>query len=105
MTKTKRKFISDDQLVELVQKTDDAKKLITKTGLTLNTLRKRLFEISVKKGELISADGLFQESDEVEVKKSGLTVSRRILEHQRFAIGQTFKMAFEGGKKITLTLQ
>ena len=57
-----------------------------------------------KRNELITVDVLFQETDTFEIKKLGLIVPRKVLEHKGFEIGQKFKIDFNGGKKITLAM-
>ncbi len=77
-----------------------------KTLITVDAFRRRLFEISINRQELVHCPGLFGERDTFEIKKLGLTISRKTLEAQGFELGQKFKISFNGnGKKIILTSQ
>ena len=103
---TTKKFVTDTEIFTMITKGLDANKICEKAGITLNTLRRRLYEMSINRQELVHCPGLFGERDTFELKKLGLTISRKTLEAQNFEMGQKFKIGFNGnGKKITLTLQ
>jgi hypothetical protein len=99
-----KKYFSDTEIFTMVTKGLNAHKICEKAQINLSTLRRRLYEMSVKRNELITVDGLFQETDIFEVKKLGLIVPRKVLEHKGFVVGQKFKIDFNGDKKITLTI-
>lgn len=103
---TTKKFVTDTELFTMITKGLNAEKICQKADITLNTLRRRLYEMSINRQELIHCPGLFGERDVFELKKLGLTISRKTLEAQGFELGQKFKIGFNGkGKSITLTQQ
>jgi hypothetical protein len=74
MTKkaTQKKRTTDEQILELIEKRHDAKQICEKCGFTKGTLRRKLYELSIQRGQLINVPGLFRSSvkTEFEIKKS-----------------------------------
>jgi hypothetical protein len=108
MTKkaTQKKRTTDEQTLNLIDKRHDAKQICEKCGFTKGTLRRKLYELSIQRGQLINVPGLFGSSvkTEFEIKKSGsLVIPGKVLESQGYKQGQRFKIEF-GDKGISLNL-
>jgi hypothetical protein len=71
---THKKRITDEQILDLIDKRFDAKQIFEKCGFSKGTLRRKLYELSFQRGQLINVPGLFGRSvktEVFEVKKSG----------------------------------
>jgi hypothetical protein len=104
--KVQTKVASDDQILESVNQGLDAKQICDKAGLTKGTLRRKLYELSIKEGKLLQVPGLFGSATktEFEIRKSGsLIIPGKVLEGQGYKPGQRFKIEFDE-KRIVLSL-
>jgi hypothetical protein len=102
------KAASDEQILDFVNQGLDAKQICDRAGLTKGTLRRKLYELSIKEGKLLQVSGLFgggAPKTEFEIRKSGsLIIPGKVLEGQGYKPGQRFKIEF-GEKRIVLSLE
>ena len=100
---TQKKRTTDEQNLEMIDKRLDAKQICEKCGFTKATLRRKLYELSGQRGQLINLTWIFGASikTEFEVKKSGsLVLPRKVLEAQSYKVGSSFKIEFEDKRAV-----
>ena len=103
---TQKKRITDEEILTLIDKKLDAKQICDKCGFTKGTLRRKLYELSIQRGQLINVAGLFGSASktEFEIKKSGsLVIPGKVMESQGHKPGARFKIEFDE-KRIVLNL-
>jgi hypothetical protein len=103
---TQKKRTTDEQILDLIDKRHDAKQICDKCGFTKGTLRRKLYELSIQRGQLINVPGLFGSGvkTEFEIRKSGsLVILGKVLEAQGYKAGAKFKIEF-ADKQIILNL-
>ena len=99
MTKT----ITDNKtLLNLIEtKKLNAKQICEKADFNIGTLRRRHHVLMMNEKRFIQIDGLFDAENQAELKKGGITLSKKKLEALKcpFTQGQKFEISIDAGKK------
>jgi len=99
----KRRILSDLELLEIVEKYDDADRICEVADITKSTLLRRYPGMVMLKKEYIPIKNLVESGDVVKVKATGVTVGNKVLGPLGYKSGDKFKV--DVSKKGIITLK
>jgi hypothetical protein len=96
---------SDRQLLFLIQKYKRAERICQEAGIKLSDLRERYAFLVYKLKKFIEIEGLYRETSPVNLKDSGIQITRDHLIESGFEVGDRFKVNFKDGMIVLSKLQ
>jgi hypothetical protein len=91
----KRRQVTDLELLEIIEKYDDAERICEEAGIKKSTLKRRWADLMAIKGEYIPIKGLITPPDEVTTKATGVNVSMKVLLPIGYKPGDRFKISYD----------
>ena len=105
MAKNQKTYLDDESLLKIIETcTGDAQAVTKAASINVNTLRRRVYDLSLERGQLIKLTNLDEIKKRAEIKKNGLNINRKWLRASGFVEGQEFDLGQRGKKEIVLKL-
>ena len=94
-------IIDNSQLLEMIEsKKLNAKQICEKAGFNIGTLRRRHHVLIMNEKRFIEIDGLFAADNQAELKKGGITMSKKKLDALKCEFPQGTKFEISIDKKL-----
>ncbi len=93
---------SDKQLLFFIHKYRNADRICREAGINLQTLQKKVGQLSYKLKRYIDVEGLYRDTTPVKLTSEGIRITREHLIETDFKAGDRFKVGFKD-KYILLT--
>lgn len=87
---------SDKQLLFFIQKYREADRICQEAGISLQTLQKKVGQLSYRLKRYIDVRGLYRETKPVKLTSEGIAITKHHLLESGFKIGDRFKIGFKG---------
>ncbi|MCF8118994.1 MAG: helix-turn-helix domain-containing protein [Deltaproteobacteria bacterium] len=87
---------SDKQLLFFIQKYGKADRICKEAGISLQTLQRKVGQLSYRLKRYINVEGLYRETRPVKLTSDGITISANHLVETDFTTGDRFKVGFKG---------
>ena len=105
MAKTQKTYLDDESLLKIIDDCKGDAQAITKAaGINVNTLRRRVYDLSLERGQLIRLTNLEEFKKTAEFKKTGIHINGKWLRASGFVEGQAFILGQKGKNVIELKL-
>ncbi len=105
MAKNQKTYLDDEALLKIIETCKSDAQAITKAaGINVNTLRRRVYDLSLERGQLIKLTNLDELKKTAEFKKTGCHINGKWLKASGFVEGQEFTLGQKGKTVIELKL-
>lgn len=97
MAKNLKTYLDDESLLKIIETCKGDAQAITKAaGINVNTLRRRVYDLNLERGQLIKLNNLDEIKKMAVVKKNGLNINGKWLKASGFVEGQEFTLGQKG---------